>query len=82
MMAGSDRGYVVLLPAAPVAPCLSAGNLAHHAPWLDIAGADPAIYSVVETRPHAVIRPARVAGRVVREWGGALRVLPNGRHTP
>ena len=81
-MAGSDRGYVVLLPAAPVAPCLSAENLAHYAPWLDITGADPAIYSVVETRPHALLRANRVAGRVVREWGGALRVLPHGWDTP
>lgn len=79
MVAGLDRGYVVQLPAAPVAPCLSAGNLVQYAPWLDIAGAEPAIYPAVETRPHAVVRPGRVTGRLVLEWGGALRVLPDGR---
>jgi len=74
MSFGADRGYVVRLPAVPLAPCLAAANLLHYAPWLNVPGT--AVYPVVETRPYAVVRPDRVAGRVVVEWGGWLRVLP------
>ena len=82
MVAGLDRGYVVRFPAVPVAPCLSAGNLGQYAPWLDMAGPDPSIYPLVETRPHAVVRPGRVSGRLRLEWGGALRVRKDGRDRP
>ena len=75
MSLGSDWGYVVSLPATSTAPCLEAESLLSYAPWLDLAGAT--VSPVIETRPYAVVRPDRVSGRVVLEWGGRLRVVPD-----
>jgi len=72
--AGRDAAYVVALPSTVLAPCLLLQSIHSLAPWLRSDGDGWAeAFPVVETRSYALLS-SRVAGRVARDWGGALRL--------
>lgn len=72
---GADWGYIVRLPAQPLAPCLEAGELLALAPWL-VLSPDSQIRALIEVRPHAVVRVPRVVGRVYLDWRGSMQIIP------
>jgi hypothetical protein len=74
--AGGDWGYVIRLPADPLAPCLALGQLGTAAPWLALAGDSLEIVPLIETRWHAIVSTTRVTGRVQVDGVGTLVVIP------
>ena len=75
--AGGAWGYIVRLPAAPLAPCLALGHLLGRAPWLTPSVRDTnAMIPLIQTRRHAIVKPWRTATSVRVDWNGTFVVMP------